>query len=119
MRRPTESAEEFYKRLNAEMRAEGEGATASTGDSAQWFLGRESRSAGSLHSDIWTGTAAELAQRETVAVYPVSGWWKDLGASSFEVLDARYALVVSIATEGVDVDLWTPVANEVGIAVQV
>src|SRR3712207_7795828 len=35
------------------------------------------RSAGSIHADIWEGTAADLANRGAIAVYPVTGWWKE------------------------------------------
>ena len=118
VRRPTEANDDFCSRLNAAARVDGERPTTVDTDSAEWFLGRGSRAAGSLHSDIWTGTAADLARRGSVAVYPVSGWRKDVRASEFEPLEARYALVVSIETEAVDVDLWTPVAAEVGIVVQ-
>ena len=118
VRRPTETTDNFCKRLNSAARAEKEKPQPVDSDSDEWFLGRESRSVGSLHSDIWNGTAADLAQRGIVAVYPVSGWRKDVRPSEYEPLEARYALVVSIETEGVDVDLWTPVATEVGIAIQ-
>lgn len=32
---------------------------------------------------------------------------------------ARYALLVSIETPGVDTDIWTPVANQIGVPVEV
>lgn len=42
-----------------------------------WFLGEQTRNKGSVHSDIWVGTAADLAERGVIGIYPVSGWWKD------------------------------------------
>ncbi len=118
VRRPTETTENFCKRLNSAARADREKPQTVDSDSDEWFLGRDSRSIGSLHTDIWAGTAADLARRGFVAVYPVSGWRKDVRPSEYEPFEARYALVVSIETKDIDVDLWTPVATEVGIAVQ-
>jgi hypothetical protein len=48
-------------------------------------------------------------------VYPVSGWWKDQPKRDRSAKGARYALVVSIETPGVDADIWTPVAQQVGV----
>jgi len=115
--RPTESGVEFRKRVNKMQLAEGEKKPSSTGDSDQWLLGPVLRHHGSLHSDIWEGTAADLAQRGSIGVYPVSGWWKDQPSRDRSDLGARYALLVSIETPRVDVDIYTPVAQQVGIPV--
>ena len=50
-------------------------------------------------------------------MYPVTGWWKELAKRDRSELGARYALVVSIESDEVDVDLWTPVASRVGVEV--
>jgi hypothetical protein len=73
---------------------------------------------GSIHSDIWVGTAADLAERGVVGVYPVSGWWKDQPNRDRSVLGARYALLIVIETEAEGVDIWTPVAQEIGVPVE-
>jgi hypothetical protein len=39
--------------------------------------GRTFRDRGSLHSDFWFGSAADLAERDAVVVFPVGGWWKE------------------------------------------
>jgi hypothetical protein len=114
VRRPTESNDEFHKRLNKKALAEEEKRPRSAKDTA-WLFGAElQRSSGSLHTDIWTGTAADLAQRGALAVYPVGGWWK---AQSNREGDraARYAFIVSIETPGVDTDIWTPVAQQIDV----
>ena len=72
---------------------------------------------GSLHTDIWHGTAADLAQRGAIAVFPVTGWWKERPDRDRSEAGARYSLIVSIETPGQDVDIWTPVAMEVGVPV--
>ena len=48
-------------------------------------------------------------------MYPVTGWWKELPARDRSSLGAPYALLVSIETDAEDVDLWTPIAQQVGI----
>ena len=80
-------------------------------------MGSETRNRGSLHSDIWEGTAADLAARGLIAIYPVTGWWKELQARDQSDLGARYALLISIETPIEEVDIWTPVAVEVGVPI--
>ena len=118
VRAPTESTAEFRKRLNQRALDEDEDRP-TTGDSEGWFLGEQARNKGSIHSDVWTGTAADLAERGVIGVYPVSGWWKDQPKRDRSALGARYALVVSIETEAEGVDIWTPVAAEIGVPVDV
>ena len=119
VRQPTESTEDFRKRINRRARAEGERRPSTDSDSSEWFFGPEQRTAGSLHTDIWHGTAADLAERGVVAVYPVSGWWKENKARDHSDRGARYALIVSIEAPGQDVDIWTPVAQQTGVQVAI
>lgn len=116
---PTESLVEFRKRLNRKALDEDEAKPSTGGDSSEWCLGEHARNRGSLHSDILWGNAADLAERGVVAVYPVSGWWKDQPKCDRSHHGARYALVVSIETPGVETDIWTPVAEQVGVPVVV
>jgi hypothetical protein len=113
---PTESMEEFRKRLNQRALDEDEEKPATGGDSSEWYLGEHARSHGSIHSDILQGFAADLAERGVVAVYPVGGWWKDQPKRDRSNKGAPYALVVSIETPGVEADIWTPVAQQVEVA---
>jgi len=53
-----------------------------------------------------------------VGIYPVSGWWKEQPRRDRSGLGARYALIVSIQTAAEGVDIWTPVAQQVGVSVQ-
>lgn len=116
---PTESLEEFRKRLNKKALDEDEAKPSTGGDSSEWYLGEKARNRGSLHSDILSCNAADLAERGVIAVYPVSGWWKDQPKRDRSDLGARYALVVSIETPGVETDIWTPVAQQVGVAIPI
>lgn len=116
LKSPTESIDEFRKRLNQRALDEDE-ERPSTGDSEGWFLGEQARSKGSIHSDVWTGTAADLAERGVVGVFPVSGWWKDQPKRDRSEQGARYSLVVSIETPEIQTDVWTPVAQLVGVPI--
>jgi hypothetical protein len=73
---PTESVDEFRKRLNQQALDEEEEKPKADG-SDNWYLGEQARNRGSIHSDLLSGFAVDLAERGVVGVYPVSGWWKD------------------------------------------
>ena len=115
---PTESLDEFRKRLNQQALDEEEQKPKVDG-SDSWYLGAQARNRGSVHSDLLPGFAADLAERGVVGIYPVSGWWKDQPSRDRSDRGARYALIVSIETDAADVDIWTPVANQVGVPVEV
>lgn len=116
MKLPTESTDEFHKRLNQKALEEDEGKPTAAGGLADWFIG-EARNKGSLHSDIWVGTAADLAERGMIGVYPVSGWWKDQPKRDRSRFGARYSLIVTIETDAEGIDIWTPVAQEIGVPI--
>jgi hypothetical protein len=119
VRRATESTDEFRKRINQKALAEEERRPSGDSDSQQWLFGPDQRTAGSLHTDIWTGTAADLARRGVLGIYPVTGWWKENANRDRSDRGARYAVVVSIETPAQDVDIWTPVALEVGVPITI
>jgi hypothetical protein len=114
---PTESVDEFRKRLNQLALDEDEGKPRTGKSSSAWQLGEQARNHGSIHSDVLQGIAADLAERSVIGVYPVSGWWKDQPRRDRSDKGARYALVVSIETPGVETDIWTPVAQQVGVPI--
>ena len=117
VKRPLESVVEFRKRINRAARDEGEGSPGNTDGDPYWLLGTRARHLGSLHCDIWRGTAAELASRGAIAVYPTAGWWKSRQALKRYDKVARYALVVSIRAPEVDVDLYTAVENLLAVQI--
>ncbi len=94
------------------------GPTLESGYTGQ-YLGEQARNHGSIHSDTLTEAAANLAERGVVGIYPVSGWWKDQPKRDRSAKGARYALVVSIETSAVNTDIWTPVAQQVGLPIAV
>jgi len=115
---PTEDIDTFRKRLNQLALEEDEDKPRSSSDSTDWFLGEQARNKGSIHSDIWEGTAADLADRGVIGICPVSGWWKDQPKRDRSKFGARYALVVSIETDAEAVDIWTPVAQQIGVPIE-
>jgi hypothetical protein len=118
VRRPLESVENFQARINAATVREEEGRVATPSDS-EWILGEGLRHRGSLHQDVWRGTAAELASRGFIAVYPSSGWWRTRPAQERYNLPARYSLIVAIRTPETNVDLYTPIAQQVAAQIAV
>lgn len=116
---PTESIPEFRKRLNKNALNKDEKKPAKEDDSSEWYLGEQVRSHGSLHSDVLTGTAANIAERGVIAVYPVSGWWKDQPKRDRSNFGAKYSLIVSIETPDTEADIWTSVANLLGVPIEV
>lgn len=109
----TETVDEFRARINQAARDEEEGAPPGGGE--DWLLGTF-RDNGSVHSDFWSGSAADLAERDAIGVFPVGGWWKE--KPYLERFDgtARYALIVTIRAPGSNVDIFTPVENAIAIA---
>ncbi|MGE6761213.1 S8 family peptidase [Corallococcus interemptor] len=112
----TETPEAFNLRINKAARAEGQRVT-SESDSGQWRFGSDIRSAGSIHSDRWVGTAVDLANKHQLAVYPTVGWWKERPRLGRGEARTRYALLVSIRTPDVDTDIYTPVAIQLQVPI--
>lgn len=118
----TESDDRFLQRVNKLERENAQDANTaesmSDPDADGWTWGAQLRSRGSIHHDEWTGTAADLATKSHVAVYPVGGWWKDWKDSKKHSTQVRYALIVTLAVAA-DVDIFTPIATQIGVAVPV
>ena len=112
VRRAQETLADFEARINAAAAREEAGRPAAPSD-ANWVLGDNLRHRGSLHQDVWRGTAADLASRGYLAVFPAQGWWRTRKAQERYNLPARYSLIVSIRTPEADVDLYTPIAQQV------
>lgn len=119
VKEPTESIAEFRKRMNLRALEKGEKKPPTNGSASRWYLGKNNREKGSIHSDVFEGTAAELADRGVIGVYPLSGWWKEQPKRDRSQKGVYYALIVSIETEATNVDIWTPVAEKVGVPAEV
>ena len=113
-----ESSVDFRRRLNKQATTDDAEKPMTSSDSAEWLLGDQLRHHGSLHCDICRGDAAKLAERGLIGVYPVKGWWQEQPKRDRSAFGARYALIVSIQTDAEGVDIWTPVAQQLGIPIQ-
>lgn len=115
VKRVGDTVEQFRKRRNREIRDDNYSSPDT--ETEEWLIGFRKRTFGSIHKDIWFGTAADLATKEHVMVYPVTGWWRK--RKGLERYDSRtkYSLIVSIETPPTGIDIYTPVRNKVVIEV--
>ena len=118
VKHPLETDTDFHKRLSRAAWDDDEEEAATINDERQWELGFQLRCKGSIHSDTWTGTAAQLAECGVVAVFPVTGWWKERPHLERWNRKARYSLLVTLETPRIDIDLYTPIAAQVGVPVE-
>lgn len=110
-----ESEVEFMKRINKAVRNEEEKPDSET--DTRWMFGVNNRNLGSLHSDVLKGTALEIAECNLMTVYPTIGWWKERHHLGKWNKQARYSLIVSLSTPEEKIDLYTPIATQIGIPV--
>ena len=118
---PSETKSEFLKRINKQQQAESEDNNIAKSSSASkfWLLGSNARDRGSIHSDTWSGTAAELAASNFIAIMPKTGWWKERKHLNMYERKTRYSLIVSIETTETDVDIYTPVINQINVPIAI
>ncbi|WP_427914802.1 S8 family peptidase [Ramlibacter sp. MMS24-I3-19] len=120
VRRPLETEQAFRGRINAQATAEEQGLPGNAGGTdAGWTVGERTRARGSIISDSWTGTAAQLANRGQLAVFPAMGWWRNRPSHGRFERAARYALLVSIEAPEVEQDLYATVAQQIGVPLAV
>ena len=116
--RPTEDLDQFKLRINAHDRDDDYDED-HVGETGTWELGTGGPTNGSVHSNTWHGTAAELANRGHIAVHPTIGWWRTRKKENRYEKSVRYSLIVSIYTPKAEVDIYTPVAIQVGVEIPI
>ena len=119
LKRRSETAVNFAKRLNKQAWEQPKDRPSTDPDGDRWLFGTQSMSAGSLHSDEWTGPAVNLLSRNIICIKPVGGWWKDRAKADVRGRKARYSLVLSLRSQDSEIDLYTPISTmieaEVGV----
>jgi hypothetical protein len=115
---PEEDKDQFLSRLNVAARTEEEGGGSASG-SDRWVIGSQTRNVGSIHSDIWEGTAAQMATCNMIGIYPIIGWWRERAHLKRWDHKARYSLIVSLHTPEQEIDIYTPVSVTVKIPVNI
>ncbi len=109
LKRAGETLAQFTSRINKADEDNATGGlnfTGGTTNEDNWKIGSNTRDVGSIHCDIWEGSAADLADREAIAIYPVGGWWKYLKNHGKANSNARYSLILSIETDEQEADLY-------------
>lgn len=120
---PGESKDDFAKRINKAACYKDEDKPDTKSPSDYWLLGAKNRDKGSIHSDIWQGSAVDLAASNLIAIYPLTGWWKERKHLKKWNDKTRYSLIVSITTPPTyivpeiniekEIDIYTPVVNQI------
>ncbi|APW64308.1 S8 family peptidase [Paludisphaera borealis] len=123
VKRPQEDMGRFMKRLTRDAWDEGNRPSDLVSDTRNWNLGEDLRTKGSIHSDYWDGTAAELAACGFIAVHPITGWWRERPSHRcFDKL-ARYSLIVTLYAHDPSITIYdlitTAIANRTDIVVTV
>jgi hypothetical protein len=115
--RPLEGVPAFKKRLS---RTEWDAPNArpqNVDETREWVIGSNGRTHGSLHSDWWEGKAIDLSRCNLIAVYPVTGWWKERQHLGRHDRKARYSLIVTIETP--ETDIYTPISQDVSVQTEI
>ncbi|MCK4920854.1 MAG: S8 family peptidase, partial [Bacteroidales bacterium] len=114
MNNPLESLDDFKQRINSEIRTE---EYESVAGGENWIIGPNSRNKGTIHKDLWEGTASELATKNLIAIFPVNGWYRTRPKLRKHDSTVRYSLIVSIEAPEIDIDLYTPIINQIPIEI--
>lgn len=118
IKNPLESRNGFIQRINRDAETDEGAPPQSSSSSIQWLVGPDQRNLGSLHQDIWEGSGQELAACDSIAVYPIGGWWKRNSRKDRLDMPVRYSLIVSLKTAEQGTDLYTPIATELALPIQ-
>lgn len=120
LKSPTETENEFIARINKEAENDEDSSGGSSSSASdRWFIGPNQRNLGSLHQDIWEGSGQELAASGVIGVYPVGGWWKRNLRKDRLDLPIRYSLIVSLKSREQDVDLYSPIATDLQLPIEI
>jgi hypothetical protein len=116
VKRSLETLPMFRQRINKAAQEEEADEPGGGAGGDDWVLG-PIRDRGSIHSDIWRGSAAALADRDAIGVFPISGWWKEKPALQRWERATRYSLLVSIRAPDSDVDIYNGILSQVTVPI--
>ena len=106
LNRADENAEQFMARIS---KVAEQADTPQSVEDDLWDWGSNRRDVGSLHMDQLTSKASDLARRNLIAVHPVAGWWKSKAQLQNGLPTVRYALIIEIDAEHIEVELYAEV----------
>lgn len=114
--RPTDNESRFLSRVSKSAVDDGEANDGSLdGDDLAWVVGPQKRGQGSIHSDWCEATAAELAVCNKIAIFPVTGWWRERKHLECWGRSARYSLIVTLETARNDVQLYSEIESAIKV----
>jgi hypothetical protein len=122
VKQPEENMERFRRRLTRYAWTGDSPMTGGVRDTRSWTLGENLRKKGSIHSDVWKGTAAQLAASGFIAVYPVTGWWRERSKEKCYDKKARYSLIIKLDSDeiiNIYSSIQAAIANRADITVTV
>jgi hypothetical protein len=117
--RPLEGEESFRQRISRAEWDDSDERPDNVAETRNWGIGDNGRRHGSLHSDWWTGNAVELASTNMIAIYPVTGWWRERSHLNRYAKAARYSLIVTLEAPDLDIDIYTPIVNQAEIVAEI
>lgn len=88
------------------------------GSTNGWLLG-DTCFKGSVHSDIWEGTAADLLSMQHIAISPVTGWWRTRPSNGRANSKMRYSLIVTLEAQNPAIDIYTEIESQIRVPVTV
>ena len=110
VKRPQEDMTRFQQRLTRAAWDDDGPPDSGDRETRPWSLGDDLRKKGSIHSDVWEGTAADLAACGYIAVHPVTGWWRERHSRNCFDKHARYALLITLECDQ-DIDIYGAIEN--------
>lgn len=116
VKRARETVPQFEKRINKAARDEDYDADHRQ-ESGSWQFRQPATltTSGCIHSNLWTGSAADLAARGHIAIFPTYGWWnKRPNLRAYDRI-SHYALVATITTP--ETDIYTSVATQIRVPI--
>jgi hypothetical protein len=106
MIRPTETLDEFRRRISATEITEG---IAYNGDEEPWALKESVRDRGAIKKDFLVSSGADLSTRNVIAVFPKRGWYRTRKRLGMVITEVRYSLIMSIESEDINTDIYSPI----------
>lgn len=82
-----------------------------------WALNNDLRRLGSIHSDVWEGSIADLVNMDKIAILPIFGWWKN-PKSEIDEFKVRYSLVISVDIDN-EIDIYSGIQSMISNAIKV
>ena len=117
LRNPAETERQFIARINYEAVSAEEGGSTGSG-SERWLIGPYQRNNGYCTRHL--GRIRRGARRlRTGRGLSVSGWWERNRRKDRIDLPVRYSLLLSLSTQVENIDLYTPIAAQIGVPVAV